>query len=266
MTLIAMNSAKGSPGVSTAALAFTLTWPAPVLLAECDPAGGDLLAGYLARYELPANRGVLPLASSALRGTAEQDLTGNLIDLDAPRLQRMALPGLTEPAQSASLNLAWTSLADFFARMADRTVIADCGRLAAAHPPFALLARADLVLLTLRPHSLRTLSPAMSAVTALRRQLPAGFVENNLGLLLVGGGIAAREVARHLGAPVVASLPWDAPTAGALCGDGRGRRRAALMRRAAAAHDGVTEFIGSRRIDSALARRDTDRLPAVVLP
>ncbi|MEV0460406.1 hypothetical protein AB0H89_35095, partial [Catellatospora methionotrophica] len=70
MTLIAIVSAKGSPGASTAALAFTLTWPSPVLLAECDPAGGDLLAGYLARYELPANRGVLPLAWGAPAGAA----------------------------------------------------------------------------------------------------------------------------------------------------------------------------------------------------
>lgn len=261
MTLIAMISAKGSPGVSTAALAFTLTWPAPVLLAECDPAGGDLLSGYLARYELPPNRGVLPLASSALRGTADQDLTANLIDLDSPRQQRMALPGLTEPAQSSSLNLAWTSLGEFFSRMTSQTVLADCGRLAAAHPPWALLAQADLVLLVMRPHSLRTVSPAAGALAAMRRQLPAGFVENSVGLLLVGGGIAPREIARHLVVPVVASLPWDPPTAAALCGDGRGRRRATLMRKAAAAYENVTGHIAARRMDSALSRRDTQPLP-----
>ncbi|GAA1660485.1 ParA family protein [Catellatospora bangladeshensis] len=264
MTLIAMISAKGSPGVSTAALAFTLTWPAPVLLAECDPAGGDLLAGYLARYELPPDRGVLPLASSALRGTADQDLTGNLIDLDAPRQQRMALPGLTEPAQSASLNLAWTALGEFFSRMTTRTVLADCGRLAAAHPPWSLLAQADLVLLTLRAHSLRTVSPAVSALSALRRQLPEGFVQQHVGLLLIGGGIASREISRHLGAPVVASLPWDPQTAAALCGDGRGRRRAPLMRHGAAAYDAVTERIAAQRMDSALSRRDTEQLPVTL--
>ncbi|MEV4416248.1 ParA family protein [Catellatospora sp. NPDC049609] len=261
MTLIAMISAKGSPGVSTAALAFTLTWPAPVLLAECDPAGGDLLAGYLARYELPPDRGVLPLASSALRGTADADLTGNLIDLDAPCQQRMALPGLTEPAQSASLNMAWTALGEFFSRMTSRTVLADCGRLAAAHPPWSLLSQADLVLLAVRPHSLRTVSPAVSALSALRRQLPPGFVEQSVGLLLVGGGIPAREVARHLGTPVAATLPWDPQTAAALCGDGRGRRRAPLMRHGAAAYDTITELIAARSVAGALSRRDTEPLP-----
>ncbi|GHJ49423.1 hypothetical protein Cs7R123_67650 [Catellatospora sp. TT07R-123] len=261
MTLIALVSAKGSPGVSTAALAFTLTWPAPTMLAECDPAGGDLLAGYLSRYELPTNRGVLPLASSALRGTAEQDLAGNLIDLDSPRQQRMALPGLTEPSQSSSLNLAWTSLGDLFARMTGSTVLADCGRLAAANAPWALLGRADLVLLTVRARSLRTVSPAVSAVGAMRRELPPGFVESSVGLLLVDSGISGRDISRNLGVPVVASLPWDTGSAAALAGEGRGRRRAPLMKAAAAAYDSVCTALAVSRPEA--SRRDTERLPVI---
>ncbi|MEV0454867.1 hypothetical protein [Catellatospora methionotrophica] len=203
------------------------------------------------------------MATAAGGAGPHAELAGNLIDLDAPRQQRMALPGLTEPAQAATLSLAWTSLGEFFARMTTQLVIADCGRLSAAHPPWALLAQADLVLLAVRPHSLRTVSPAVSAVTAMRRQLPAGFVENSLGLLLIGGGIAGREVSRHLGVPVVAGLPWDPATAGALCGDGRGRRRAALMRKSAAAYENVTSLIAARRMDSALSRRDTEPLPVM---
>ena len=158
MPLIAMVSAKGSPGVSTAALACILTWPAPTLLAECDPAGGDLLPGYLAKYELPTDRGVLPLAGSAIRGTAEQDLPGQLIDLDSPRQQRMVLPGITDPAQSASLNPGWARLGEFFAAM-PATVIVDCGRLTAPNPPIPLLASADMVLLVIRSKSIRTIRP-----------------------------------------------------------------------------------------------------------
>ena len=44
--LIAMTSAKGAPGVTTAALALALSWPRRTVLAELDPAGGDVLAGY----------------------------------------------------------------------------------------------------------------------------------------------------------------------------------------------------------------------------
>ena len=43
--LIATVSAKGAPGVSVASLAWTLQWPRPVLLAECEPRGSDFQVG-----------------------------------------------------------------------------------------------------------------------------------------------------------------------------------------------------------------------------
>jgi len=46
MSLIALAAAK-SAGVTTSALALAGVWPGPVLLAECDPAGGDINAGLL---------------------------------------------------------------------------------------------------------------------------------------------------------------------------------------------------------------------------
>ncbi|HEX6684907.1 MAG TPA: hypothetical protein VF062_19110 [Candidatus Limnocylindrales bacterium] len=272
MTLIAMVSAKGSPGVSTAALACTLTWPGATLLAECDPAGGDLLSGYLARYDLPSDRGILPLAGAVLRGTAEQDFLGQLIDLDAPKRQRLVLPGINDPAQAAALGPAWADLAAFFSGL-PQTVIVDCGRLTALYPPWPLLARADVVLLVLRPQSLRTVSPAVPAISALRRELrdtlnASGSPANTkarFGLMLVGRGIAPREIARHLAAPVLARLAWDPPTAAALCGSGMGRRRGPLMRTAAMAHDTIQARLTAHlSTETAIARRDSDNLPAVV--
>src|SRR5258708_11342673 len=70
MALIAIAADKGAPGVTTTALALAAVWPRPVLLAECDPAGGDLV------YRLPAadgsrldpRRGLLSLAVAARRG------------------------------------------------------------------------------------------------------------------------------------------------------------------------------------------------------
>ena len=40
--LIALASVKGSPGVTSAALALAAVWPNPVVLVEADPSGGDL--------------------------------------------------------------------------------------------------------------------------------------------------------------------------------------------------------------------------------
>jgi hypothetical protein len=233
MSLITMVSAKGSPGVSTAALACTLSWPAPVLLAECDPAGGSLLAGHLSHYDVPADRGILQLAGAVLRNTAMQDLPGQVIDLDSGKRERMALPGLTDPAQGAVLEPAWDALGEFFGGLG-LTVLADCGRLATAYVPWPLLWRSDVVLLAVRPTSLSTVSPAVPAIAQLRRELAE--TSAMLGLMLIGGGISAREISRHLMLPVIAQIAWDSRTASALNGLGHGRRQGPLMRSATAAY------------------------------
>ncbi|NUR50418.1 MAG: ParA family protein [Hamadaea sp.] len=261
MSFVAIVSAKGSPGVSTFALAATLSVPAataatgglangegprgPVLLAECDPAGGSLLAGYLSRYDLPTDRGVLPLAGATLRGTAVQELPGLLIDLDNHKGERLALPGLSDPAQGASLAPAWAAIGEFFAGLsrAGWTVIADCGRLASGFPPWPLLRQADAVLLGVRPATLGTISPAVPALAQLRRELPA--TDGTLALLAIGGGVSTRELSRHLMAPVVAEIAWDTGTASALGGKGRGRRRGALMRTAARAMQATQAMVVS---------------------
>src|SRR5581483_7650817 len=70
MALIAVTADKGAPGVTTASVALAAVWPRPVLLAEADPAGGDLM------YRLPAasggqldpGRGLLSLAVAVRRG------------------------------------------------------------------------------------------------------------------------------------------------------------------------------------------------------
>ena len=82
--LIALCSAKGAPGVTTSALALALSWPRPVILAELDPAGGDVLAGYgrgelsaggLADLELAARCGVERSATSQVPSTPAARVT-----------------------------------------------------------------------------------------------------------------------------------------------------------------------------------------------
>ena len=92
MALIALAADKGAPGVTTAAVALGAVWPRPALVAECDPAGGDLV------YRLPAaassgddaqdragrddrdggmlnpSRGLLSLAATARRGLRPQQV------------------------------------------------------------------------------------------------------------------------------------------------------------------------------------------------
>ena len=42
MTLIAITGGKGAAGVTTTGTVLAAVWPSVAVLADCDPAGGDL--------------------------------------------------------------------------------------------------------------------------------------------------------------------------------------------------------------------------------
>src|ERR1700678_1611649 len=111
MALYALISPGGSPGATTSALALALTWPRPVIVAECDPGGGDILAGLFAGH-LPAPRGLLGVAFEASRGptaiTAE--LNTQLVPLDDTGVRRL-LAGISDPRQAPGLSPVWPAIA-----------------------------------------------------------------------------------------------------------------------------------------------------------
>ncbi|HEY3733704.1 MAG TPA: hypothetical protein VGL63_07290 [Streptosporangiaceae bacterium] len=149
MALIAVAADKGAPGVTTASVALAAVWPRPVLLAECDPSGGDLV------YRLPAadggrvdpRRGLLSLAVAARRGLQPhqvwehaQKLHGGL-DI---------LTGVSGAEQGAGLELLWGSVGKLLAAVPQADVIADCGRIGVDGPVYDLLAQASSVVLLSR--------------------------------------------------------------------------------------------------------------------
>ncbi len=226
MTMYALVSPGGSPGVTTTALALALTWPRPVIVAECDPAGGSVLAGLFAGH-LPAPRGLLGVALDTGQGAGvvPGNLTGHLAPLDDSG-SKMFLAGINDPRQAPGLAPSWPVMAATLAsQQAD--VIADCGRLDAGHgQPLSVLARATAVVMVMRP-SLRQIAAARPRID-LALSLIGGH--ERLGVLLVGErgpggerGHAAGEIAKALGVPVVSTLPDDPRTA-AVLSDGVGRR------------------------------------------
>jgi len=104
MALIAIASDKGAPGVTTAALALAAVWPRPVLLAECDPAGGDLVYRFPAADggHLDPRRGVLSLAVVARRGMQPQQVGEHAQKLHGGL---DVLVGVTNAEQGAGLSL-----------------------------------------------------------------------------------------------------------------------------------------------------------------
>ncbi len=149
MGLIVVAADKGSPGVTTAAVAVSAVWPRHVLLAECDQAGGDLV------YRLPAEeggmlnpaRGMLSLAATARRGLRAEQIWEHT--------QRLSggldvLVGLTNAEQAKGLSWLWSPLGRAFANLPGTDVVADCGRLGAGSAVTDLLREASAIVLFTR--------------------------------------------------------------------------------------------------------------------
>jgi hypothetical protein len=244
--LYALVSAGGSPGVTTAAVALALTWPgpSPVVLAECDPGGGNVLAGALEGH-LHANRGLVQHAIEAERDprAAAASLASQLVPLDEAG-SALLLPGLTDPRQAGGLAQAWPAVAAALTTQPCE-VIADCGRMdAGPGQPAAVTSAAQAVVVVLRP-SLRQVWAARPRVDMLT-QLLGG--RERVGVLLSGrAAYSAREVAESLGVPVLASLPDDPKTA-AVLSDGLGRHSqlgsSPLLRSARAAGQAMRGLAG----------------------
>src|SRR5436305_13588648 len=65
--LTVVTSGKAAPGVTTSTWALALSWPRPLLVADCDPAGGDMAPGLLAG-RVGLDRGLLSWSTAARRG------------------------------------------------------------------------------------------------------------------------------------------------------------------------------------------------------
>jgi hypothetical protein len=239
MAIYALLSPGGSPGVTTAALALTLGWPSQVILAECDPSGGDVLAGLLGGH-LPASSGLLPLALEAGAGTEvpAETLWRQLVELDEEH-SRLLLAGISDPRQSAALQSSLPWIAEAL-QGAAADVIADCGRLDAVAAVRPVLSAASLAVLVLRP-TLRQLSRAVPRVEMLINLVGR---ERVLALIVGEGSASARDVAKSLGVPVAGQLAEDPKTA-AVLSDGAGSRSRLpgrpLLRSAASVGRGLRE-------------------------
>ncbi|MCZ4098053.1 hypothetical protein [Streptomyces sp. H39-C1] len=265
MPVTALVSAK-SGGVTTTALALALASTRPSLLAECDPAGGTIRAGFL-QGQVGAGFGLYHLAAAERTGpeAMANAFASHLWAMDEAGHRRL-LPGLTDPAQAAALGRTWPALSDVLHVMAAEAgyhVFIDAGRLALEsghlHPtltPAPLLHRADLVLLVVRGTD-QSLTLARHVIEPLRAELEEhGTGADALGLLLIEeASYRAHQVAEALKTPVLAALPWDPDTAGYLTNGGRpprGHARSPFLRHARTATEQLEAAASRRRIHQQL--------------
>lgn len=255
MAVIALASAKGSPGVSVSALALGLSWPGRVLIAECDPAGGDAMSGYLAG-QLPADRGIAELAVTHARGRMHTDFAEQLVVLDAPHERRLLLPGVASPASSGGVAAIGDTIAAFLANLENAEpgydVIADCGRLFAPNTLWPLLYRADVLALVVRG-TLPSIAHAQNAIEDLRDRFGERRASlDGLRLLVIDDGPYAAEVGKRLGVPVLGVLPYRPRTARRLGTGARVSPHTVLLRAAVQLQRPLGKLIAARRTRSGL--------------
>jgi MinD-like ATPase involved in chromosome partitioning or flagellar assembly len=241
MSLIVIAADKGAPGVTTTALALAAVWPKPVLLAECDPSGGDLVYRFPAANggSLDPRRGLLTLAVAARRGLQ----TGQLWE----HTQKMSggldvLTGVINAEQGAGLGALWGPLGELFAAMSGGDVIADCGRLGPDGPHYDMLAQASVVVLVTRPHPgdiIRLRDRAAVVTAAANARGRRGFTP---AVVLVADQRTLRATAAEVGqtltqgnvpAGVVGGIADDAKGAELLRGEWGGRLDKTLLIRTA---------------------------------
>lgn len=221
MSIIGLTSVKGAPGVTTTCLALTLAWPRPVLMVEADPAGGDLLAGYLAGAEPPGS-GLLGLALAARRGPlGSADVLDRSIALDRDGEYRV-LAAPVDPGQWRPIIEAADRIADTLVTSTEHAmdVIVDLGRLGpAAGGPWT--GRLSRLLLVVEP-TLRGASAARSALGWLPGQLGESCA---LEVLLAGRGpYGPGEIADAVGVDVGGTIVRDPVSARVLAGETPARR------------------------------------------
>lgn len=264
MAVIALASATGAPGVSTAALGLALTWPRHVLLADCDREPAQAVqAGYLRGMD-PGGRGMMALAHLHREGQplGPEVWRQTLPLTEEGEVQRRFLPGFTTPGAARLFEHVWPTLGDSFEQLGAQgvDVLIDAGRLSSSGLPLGVLAAADAVLLVVRT-SLRSLAAARIHLPTLTDQVQSMPRPTGAGLLVVGPGrpYSSAEIAAHFALPAWAEIPWE-PKAAMVLSDGAPEPRrffeGAFMGRFRADAKALSERVDRARDAAALVTRE----------
>lgn len=257
--ILTVCSDKGSPGVSTAAVALSVMWPGDRVLLEADPSGGDLSLRLRTPHgeNLPLDRSVTSVAADAREGLPAGALAryAQLTSLGFPvLLGPMSAEGFEPMArlwpQIAAAAHAWPG-----------TVIADLGRLQLRHASSPVAAAATTVLLLTRAATSEDLFHVRQRAHELAGRLGQGpYRRSPLVVAVVAGSRAAHgRVAQVQQALAAQATTSTVPVAGFIAHDDKA---------AEALRDGLVtkRLLGSDLLKSAreLAQTLTSWFPELV--
>jgi hypothetical protein len=246
MAYVAFASAKASPGVTTTITALAATWPPDreLLVAELDPAGGDLGV----RFDLATEPGLVTLAAAGRRQLDRPTLAAHTQPLpfagrgtegDAEAAARRVLVGPVAADQAGAALAALRGGLPGVLSSLGADVLVDCGRLDPGSAVHDVVIEADLLVVVARP--------VVAEVHHLAARL-SGLRPKALSLLLIGDRpYSVAEVADAVGANPLGVLPVDDRAAAALTvgrSDGaRVLRRSRLVRDARAVAEGLAGWL-----------------------
>lgn len=217
--LLGIASAKGAPGVTSAAVALTAA--SGGLMVELDPSGGSVDCWLRATGEPGLIR-----AASALRRQADLDALVHFATEVVPGVRVIRAPTsgvLAESTIVAMRDRLVPTLAEF-----DGTVVVDCGRWARSQPTARRLAVCDAVALIC--------SPTIEGVEATRWQVDQlrSLVERVVLVPVGDRPYGPDELAAATGAEIAGVLAWDRRGLARLLerGSGGGWQRTPLARSA----------------------------------
>jgi hypothetical protein len=174
MSIIAIGSAKASPGVTSLSVGLGLSWEAttgrPAVLVEADSDGGVLAA----RFGLALTPSLVELS-----GTARHELTINRLQSNSQLLAGQ-LPTLVAPScgETAALVLSPMvgRLADGLSRFDEVDAVVDVGRIRSDSPSAELIKRCNLLVLVARPRFDHLVPLAHLARRLISLEIPAALV------------------------------------------------------------------------------------------
>lgn len=203
--LIGLLSAGGSPGVTTTALAMGSVWPAPVVVVDADPSGGDVAA---------AGGGMVDASLSNILELVRLSRHDRLPQVLDSQIQTMpfgtpVVVGFGDPSQVGAVS--WPDLAAGLRAVQHRDVLVDLGRWGMPFHAAPLLRACDLLLLVVRTQT-RALRRAERVLPLVREDLNRANPGNaGVDLLVVDdhGSFSVADISRRLGVHVVGELPHD---------------------------------------------------------
>jgi hypothetical protein len=211
MAVVALSSAKGSPGVSTLAVLLGATWHRRALVVEADPSGGVLAS----RYRIGVEPGLMSLATAARRGMNPQQAPEHAQPV-SEHLGLICAP--VAGSQTASVLLhGGPRLSRLLAAAPDTDVFIDAGRWWPGSAATDFCRAADVWLWVCRPRP--------DEVFGLMEPIAQERARTNVGLITVGQGPwPPKEAATLLDVSLLGSVRDEPRAAASLSGDAGSER------------------------------------------